>query len=84
MVAVGIGLLAVDRGSLDDAARALEIAAALCGAQTPVIPREAELRAALAVDVKGLAPAPTAGTVLDGDGAAAPAGFRSCAGRPKS
>jgi predicted ATPase len=47
MVALGIGVLAIDRGDLDDARRALDLAVTLRGAPDPYDPTEAHLRSAL-------------------------------------
>jgi hypothetical protein len=47
MIALGIGTLALDRGEIADARRALDLADALRGAPDPLEPTEAHLRSAL-------------------------------------
>jgi ATP/maltotriose-dependent transcriptional regulator MalT len=58
-VAVGVGVLALDRGRHEDARRALDLAVALRGAPDPHDPAEAELRRGLGL--AGSSPAPRVG-----------------------
>lgn len=72
MVALGVGALAVDRGDLTDARRALDLAVHLRGAPDPHDPTEAGLRDALGLTATSPASAlDSTETGLDRDGAAA-------------
>jgi len=77
MVALGVGMLAVDRGDLDDARRALELAVLMRGAPDPLDVTESRLRSALGLTGTSPAPALTGADTgdaeagLDRDAAAA-------------
>lgn len=71
VVALEVGMLALERGDLQDAGRALELAVAVRGAPDPLDPVEARLRSAVGTAPTSPAPAlENAREGLDGDSAA--------------